>query len=53
MSRTVDERGYNAYERFLEMPVPVLLAGMWLGGVALLGSGVLTLYLLLATVIGA
>ena len=35
-----------AYERFLGMPVPVVLSVMWLGGLALLGSCVLMLYAL-------
>ena len=35
-----------AYERFLEMPVPVVLSVLWLGGLALLGSCVLMLYAL-------
>ncbi len=40
-------------ERFLEMPVPIVLTAMWLAGTALLGVGVLTFYLLAATVVGA
>ena len=32
-----------AYERFLEMPVPVVLSVLWFGGLALLGSCVLML----------
>jgi hypothetical protein len=32
-------------ERFLELPVAVVLGAMWLAGVALLGSCALTLYL--------
>jgi hypothetical protein len=43
----------NTYERFLEMPVPVVLAALWLVGTVLLGVGVLTLYLLVATMGGA
>ena len=35
-----------AYERFLEMPVTVVLVVLWVGGVALLGSCVLMLYAL-------
>jgi hypothetical protein len=35
----------RAYERFLELPVAVVLAVLWLGGMVLLGSCVLTLYL--------
>ena len=46
-----------AYERFLGMPVPVVLSVMWLGGLALLGSCVLMLYalatLLASVVMGA
>ena len=43
----------GAYERFLEMPVHVVLGGLWLGGAALLGACVLALYLLVATISGA
>ena len=35
-----------AYERFLGMPVPVVLTVLWFGGLALLGSCVLMLYAL-------
>ena len=35
----------RAYERFLELPVALMLAVMWLVGAALLGSGVLVVYL--------
>ena len=34
----------QAYERFLELPVVVVLAVMWLAGAALLGSIGLALY---------
>jgi hypothetical protein len=34
----------QAYERFLELPVVVVLAVMWLAGAALLGSVTLVLY---------
>jgi len=34
------------YERFLELPVWVVLALLWLSGVALLGSCALILYML-------
>jgi hypothetical protein len=34
----------RAYERFLEMPVGVVLALLWLAGAALLGSCALVLY---------
>ena len=39
-----------AYERFLGMPVPLVLSVLWLGGLVLLGSCVLMLYAL-ATVL--
>jgi hypothetical protein len=41
-------------ERFLQMPVPVVLTLLWVVGMALLSSGVLTLYalgMLLASVV--
>ena len=47
-----DKRGTTTYERLLEMPVPLVLAGLWLGGIALFGTCVLTLYLLAAAVVG-
>ena len=34
----------RAYERFLELPVVVVLAVLWLTGATLLGSVVLVLY---------
>jgi hypothetical protein len=34
----------QAYERFLELPVVVVLAVMWLAGATLLGSVALALY---------
>ena len=34
----------QAYERFLELPVVVVLAVMWLAGAALLGPVALVLY---------
>ncbi len=36
----------NAYERCLELPVPVVLAVGWFMGAALIGSSALALYLL-------
>ncbi len=33
-----------AYERFLELPVPVVLLVLWVGGVALLGACALLAY---------
>jgi hypothetical protein len=54
MQQAVQQPGTaDPYERFLEMPVPIVLTAMWLAGTALLGVGVLTLYLLVATVGGA
>ncbi len=32
------------YERFLELPVALMLAVMWVAGVVLMGSGALVLY---------
>ena len=34
----------RTYERFLELPVPVVLAVLWMVGAALLGSIALALY---------
>jgi hypothetical protein len=39
----------GAYKRFLEMPVPIVLAVLWVAGAALLGSCVLMLYMLLTS----
>ncbi len=36
----------RSYERFLELPVAIVLAMMWVAGAALMGSCALTLYLL-------
>jgi hypothetical protein len=41
----IGERTGTAYERFLELPVPVVLAILWLAGVALIGFIVAVLYL--------
>ena len=41
-----------SYERFLQMPVAVVLTVLWLGGMALLGSCVLMLYTLV-TLLGS
>ena len=47
----------QAYERFLELPVVVVLAVLWLAGTALLGSVALVLYsagwVLVQLVVGA
>jgi hypothetical protein len=54
MQQTIEQTGTdNTYERLLKMPTPVMLLAMWLAGTTLLGMGVLTLYLLVATVGGA
>ena len=42
----------SAHEGFLELPVPVVLGAMWLAGVALMGVGVLALYLFWLTLKG-
>ena len=49
------ERSFSpaTYERFLELPVWVVLAALWLSGAALLGSCVLILYVLGAGLPGA
>jgi hypothetical protein len=36
----------NTYEGFLRMPVPVVLTALWLGGMVLVGSCVLMVYVL-------
>jgi hypothetical protein len=35
----------RSYEWFLELPVPIVLAVMWLAGVGLISVGVMALYL--------
>ncbi len=45
-SRANAEESSDLFERFLRLPVPIVLAAMWLAGVALLGAGILTLYTL-------
>ena len=35
----------RAYERFLELPVPLVLVALWFAGLAILGSLGLVLYL--------
>jgi hypothetical protein len=34
------------YERFMELPVPVVILSLWLAGAAFIGLGTLTLYYL-------
>jgi hypothetical protein len=43
----------RVYEQFLELPVPIVLAVMWLAGVALIGLCGLALYLLLRLLLQA
>jgi hypothetical protein len=43
----------RAYERFLGMPVWVVLGVVWVGGAALLGSCALALYVVGSLVVGA
>jgi hypothetical protein len=44
VTRTAATRNPNLYERYLELPVPVVLLTLWLAGVALIGLGALPLY---------
>jgi Flp pilus assembly protein TadB len=49
------EREVSPYERFLELPVPIVLVVCWLAGVALIGlcaSVLLLLWLLLGVAAG-
>ncbi len=41
-----------AYERFLELPVPVVLLVMWVVGVALLGACALLVYVAMSALAG-
>ena len=41
----IGERVGGVYERFLELPIPVVLAILWLTGVVLIGFIVAVLYL--------
>jgi hypothetical protein len=41
-----------AYEWFLELPVPVVLLVLWVGGVALLGACALLAYAAISTLVG-
>ena len=54
---TPPKRMVRAYERFLGLPVLVVLAVLWVAGAALLGSGALALYMvgsvLLRAVVGS
>ena len=45
--------GGGAYERFLELPVPMVLAVLWLAGAAIISLGGLAFYLSLWWVAGA
>ena len=44
-------RSGRAYERFLEMPVALVLGVMWLLGAALMGSCALLMYLVVSALI--
>ena len=41
-----------AYERFLELPVVVVLLVLWVGGVALLGACALSAYTVISALVG-
>ena len=45
MNREKRRRVRRLYEWFLELPVPVVLVVLWVGGAALLGALALALYL--------
>jgi hypothetical protein len=45
--RRIEQTLERAYERVLELPVPLVLAVLWLTGAALLGACALVLYLYL------
>ena len=53
MDQPVDKRGPGIYGRMLEVPVPVVLAVLWLLGMVLFGACGLTLYWLVRTLVGA
>ena len=42
----------SAFEWFLQLPVPVVLLVMWVGGVVLLGACVLLAYAVISAVVG-
>ena len=41
----------QAYERFLELPVPIVLVALWLAGLAIVGSVGLVLYVYAASLV--
>jgi hypothetical protein len=45
------ERIERIYERLLRLPLPVILAVLWLGGIVLLGSCVLVIYLYISALV--
>ncbi len=50
----MDRRSGGGFlQRFLQMPVPVVLAVMWLAGTAMATACLLALYVLVATLVGA
>jgi hypothetical protein len=48
---SVSARIGQAYERFLELPVWVVLSVMWVGGVVLLGACALVVYAVASVVV--
>jgi hypothetical protein len=45
------ERIQRAYDRFLQLPRPVILLVMWVVGLVLLGSCVLVIYLYVSALV--
>ena len=53
MERKVTRRfGDEFYQRFFQMPVPAVLAVMWLLGMAIVTACLLALYVLVAPLVG-
>jgi hypothetical protein len=50
-SASLSVRIGQAYERFLEMPVSLIIVVVWFAGAALLGSCVLVMYLVVSALI--
>jgi hypothetical protein len=53
MQQTDSKEAQKVYERFLELPVGIVLATLWLSGTALLGLCGLMVYELVRLVVGA
>jgi Flp pilus assembly protein TadB len=49
---TVSAGILSAYERFLELPVAVVLLVMWVGGVAVLGACALLAWAIISALVG-